>query len=178
MIKLNLKLFILSSAFILLLSLPPASINAQGHSELKVVPEVRNEWVKQLRKSLKEIKPNNVSTKVNLETYGEGKIIHQKYRINKAGLIQFNSKEWVYVTLHSQHDDDAIGDLAIAIDQNGKYYYHLGHVCGETVRYQAATTNILNSSKDFFLYFKDDVDDLYWHRLKGGSIPVSRKRHE
>jgi hypothetical protein len=168
----------LSSAIILLLSSFPTSLHAQGHSELKVDPDARNEWVKQVRNSLKGITPDDVPKKVKLKAYERDGMIRQKYRINKAGLIQFNSKEWVYVTLHSQHDDDRIGDLAIAIDQDGKYYYHLGHVCGGIVHYQATATNLFSSSEDFFLYFKDDIDGLPWHRLKRSPIPVSPLEHD
>ncbi len=169
---------LISSAFLLLFLVCSSSLYAQGHTALKIDSHARNVWVKQMRKSLKEIKPGDVPTKAKLETYERDGMIHQKYRIIKAGLIQFNPKEWVYVTLHSQHDDNRIGDLAIAIDQDGKYYYHLGHVCGGIVHYQATTTNRLSGSNDFFLYFKDDIDGLPWYPLKRNPVPASPLVHD
>jgi hypothetical protein len=154
------------------------SIHAQGHSEVKIDPDARKKWVKQVRKSLKQMNPDTVSIKSKMNTYERNGLIHQKFRIRNSGLITFESNDWVYVTLHSEHNDERIGDLAIARDQDGKYYYHLGHVCGGIINFVATSKTPYTSSEDFFQYFKDDIESLVWQPLKKNFIPLSPEEHK
>lgn len=55
------------------------------------------------------------------------------------GAMRVGHDGWVYLKCHPSHDDDprredrglpCIGDVCLAIDHKGRFYAHVGHVCG------------------------------------------------
>jgi len=72
--------------------------------------------------------------------------------------IKIGTNNWVYFMLHSAHKNAAIGDVVLAIDQDGDIYRCVTHVCG-------GSTDLMNddldkpvSSKDFFTRFYANYD--------------------
>lgn len=170
MIKINTSLGVL--VFLVSLLLLPPTLLAQSHAAGEVKPGARKKWVRQLRKSYQEMNPDSMSEQVKIRTREVEGGIKQDYSIEGSGLIRFESGDWVYITLHSSHDNAKIGDVAIARDQDGNQYYHLGHVCGGAVDYEAVTERRCTTSEEFFQHFKDSTDDLSWHPLDSNHVPV------
>ena len=139
---------------------------AQNHKEENVDFELRSAWINNNVKLLKDFDKQAIEKKVVLKKFEENGEIHQSYRINKKGFIEFEGQDWVYIILHSSHNKDKIGDVAIARDQNGDIYIHLGHNCGMIAHYQVKSTVLFTKSKDFFEHFKSDIDTLSWKRYK------------
>ena len=139
-------------------------LNAQNHGQDNIDYQLRTKWINSTIESLKEFDKSMVEKKVVLKTRDKNGLIHQSYRINKSGLIEFGEKEWVYIVLHSSHHKDMIGDVAIAINQKGETYIHLGHNCGMIAHYEAESSILYSKSDDFFEHFKSDVDKLPWEK--------------
>ena len=177
MIKINTLLvsflFVLSLSLLLL----PTSLSAQRHSRIEVKPAARKKWVRQTRRVLKQISPHTASERVPVWTQNIDGLIKQSYSVESAGLILFEADDWVYVALHSSHDNPKIGDVAIAIDQDGNQYYHLGHVCGGAIDYETTSEKLYTTSEEFFQHFEDSIDERSWYPLKKNFVPVQESSH-
>lgn len=168
------KLSAIITFFILLFLTGNTSLIAQNHSENK---KLRLDWIKKKQKALNNINIDTVARKSKLVIRNKSNFTIQKYRIIDSGLIRFESGEWIYITSHSEHENKKIGDIIIARDQKGNYYYNSAHVCGGIINFEAKSNEPIKSSKDFFRLFKDDVDDVSWEKLKTSNISISKHKH-
>lgn len=144
--------------------------------------DVRMEWITQTKSTLLAIDPSEYTDTTRYFTWdNEGQIAH-RYFFRKSGILKFSSGDWIYVVLHSGHDDpsgsnaEAIGDLSLAIDQDGNFYYNQGHICGE-IGFEALSDKKINTSKGFFKHFKDDQDGSSWFPLLEDEAPSSGHHH-
>jgi hypothetical protein len=138
---------------------------AQSHSTGEFDPEKREQWIAETIKVLKDFKPRDTDERSGLKVRDNDGQLHQSFRIVKKGMLEFDSGEWAYIILHSSHDNDSIGDFALAVDQKGRIYKHEGHVCGGICHYEALAPEKYTRSRDFFKYFRDDTDGLPWKKL-------------
>ncbi len=157
--------------FLLFLALFSQVSTAQGFSRFKVLPSVRKDYVRQTRKAIRRINPDTVSTVLTLDAQVKDSLIYQFTEVLGPSLIQFETGDWIYVISHSRHKDHRIGDVTIARDQDGRFYYHCGHVCGGEVRFEATSEELCITSEVFFRNFKDEADELSWQPLKGNLVP-------
>jgi len=139
---------------------------SQTHDTGEFDYEKRSGWLDQTKKSLKGFKPEMAEKKQSFKFREKDGMILQSCRIVGKGLIEFESGDWVYIVLHSSHEKDSIGDVAIAVDQKGRFFKHEGHVCGGICHYEALTSKKYETSKDFFKHFKDDTEGKSWEKLK------------
>ncbi len=137
---------------------------------------VLSTWIDETRYELRSIDPSSEVTEAKFNSFERDGHIHQIYSIRESGIVRFESGEWVYIVVHSQHDNKAIGDIAIAVDHKGRMYYNLGHVCRGSVSYKASSEFKYSTSKDFFKNFKDTNYRKNWQRLKGNKIDKSSIR--
>jgi hypothetical protein len=90
-------------------------------------------WVEKGIEYLKKFKPNQ-KTKLAKRIVLKEMI---GYHIYHRNIIKFNNNKWIFFIMHSIHDDEMIanrkmhiGDIILAIDQDGNIYRNDGHVCG------------------------------------------------
>jgi len=160
------KPYLLVCLSALLLLLQSRSVFSQVHGTGDYDPAKRSEWIKETVKKLKAFDPATAEKKQELKFREQDGEIHQSCRILNEGLVEFESGDWVYIILHSGHEQDSIGDIALAIDRKGKLFKHEGHVCGNICHYETVAPEKYTTSKDFFRYFKDDTEGLSWEKLK------------
>ena len=153
--------------FITLISLLAFNINAiaQSSHKSKVDTYKRDKWIKETSLILEDFNPDKAEKIVKLKTRDFESQIHQSYRIVREGYIKMDKKEWVYIILHSSHDKDGIGDVAMAINQDGITYIHHGHICGGIVHYETVASELYTKSANFFKYFVDDTEGLGWREV-------------
>ena len=94
---------------------------------------------------LKEFKPRK-DEKYLIEQIGNKYLLH-------GGYIPFTNGGWIYCISHSFHDEEVdniiIGDLNMAIDNNGKIYTNRGHLC-EGCAFWTVSPKGLSSIDDIF----------------------------
>ena len=151
--------------FTFLLCLSSSSLLAQHHQNAKVDPDERNNYIQLVVKSVSGLDPDTVENKVHLRSRDKDGLLYQKYRVIRSGLICFDSGDWVYIKLHSSHDNESIGDIAIALDNDGDLFINSGHVCGGLTSFECLGDTIYTSAKEFFKYFTDDIDEMSWQPL-------------
>ena len=139
---------------------------SQSHITGEYDPAKRERWIDETAHILKNFTQNDTTRISALKTREKDGKILQSYRILGQGLINFDNGDWVYILLHSSHDNDSIGDISLAVDQKGRIFKHEGHVCGGICHYEALAPEEFTSSKDFFKYFRDDTDGLPWERYR------------
>ena len=141
-------------------------LKSQDITPYPVNQEKQNAWIGQTCQWLKALQPDTTLKIVKLKvTERDGKKL-QDYRVIKEGLIRFEGDEWAYITMHSGHDQDSIGDISLGIDQKGNLYRQDGHVCGDIVHYTAESDEIYKTSGEFFRYFINDDDSTGWAPFK------------
>lgn len=82
-------------------------------------------------------------------------------------LLAFDDSQWLHVLTHSNHIDGEIGDILVAVDQDGVYYNLDAHICG-SIRFVApGQTSFATSTEDFFARFVPWPDRTKtWHRIR------------
>lgn len=165
--ELLIKSWLLVYISAMLLLLQSRDVFSQAHDTGDYDPAKRTEWIKETVKKLKTFDPASLAgQKQELNFREQDGEMHQSCRILNEGLVEFESGDWVYIILHSGHEQDSIGDIALAIDRKGKLFKHEGHVCGNICHYETIAPEKYTTSKDFFRYFKDDTEGLSWEKLK------------
>lgn len=73
--------------------------------------------------------------------------------------ITFPNGDSLFFLVHSGHEQESIGDLTLAIDQQGRLYLNEGHVCGGLIHFYSNEKGSLETVNNFILYMKSDTDD-------------------
>ena len=131
-----------------------------------VKPEKRQEWINQMKKEIVKLNPDTVHHILEASIVDLGAEYYTfSYRLKTTGLIQISPNEWIYLTSSSSHNNPEVGDITIAIDQDRQFYINEGHVCGGIVHFRTETKIDLKTSKQFFEYFRSDIDSIPWSAI-------------
>lgn len=137
----------------------------------------RTDWVINAKNSLINLDITTIEKPLKVRSRMDDGLMYQRFYITKPSLIKFETGDWVYIMFHSAHDNKEIGDLSIARDQDGNFYYNQGHVCGE-IGFEARTPKFCDSSLCFFTNFKEETEEIPWVKLEGNYIPDSDHSHD
>lgn len=141
-------------------------VMAQVHNVGEFDPQKRSMWIEQEVNDLKLYKPEEDAKSIKLKTINKKGEVWRSVRVVKKGLVELDKGDWIFIVTNSGHDNPSVGDISLAIDQNGKIYRHSGHVCGNIIHFEAVLTKPHINSKLFFRNFKDDTEGLSWEKLK------------
>lgn len=132
----------------------------------KVDSAMQQQWMKQTVKQLKRIEPAQCVRHIEPQVIDLEDAFMVSYRLtNQEGCITFPNGDWIYMVAHSSHDDKAIGDLTLAIDNRGRLFSNEGHVCGGIIHFYTDSDEELTGADDFFSRFLSDCDDCRWYQL-------------
>jgi hypothetical protein len=149
---------------VLLLSFPVASRTVMlKYGNEHVIASKQNRWVKKTSRQLKKIKPEDCTQPIEPRIVNFDGHFLISYRVDSnSGCIQLPNGDWIYMITHSIHDDPAIGDITLAIDNRQRLFFNTGHVCGGIINFYIDTEKEINSAQDFFNSFLSDCDDCKW----------------
>jgi len=86
--------------------------------------------------------------------------------IDGDGLVFFSTNEWLYMVVHSWHSPGWVGDICLAIDNNGCLYQNDGHPC-RAIRFESESSTAPQSVREFVTCFHADMSkDELWRELK------------
>jgi hypothetical protein len=133
----------------------------------KVIHRDQQKWIDKTIKILKKFKPTNKTKYVKMEkSISRGGDTTFYYDIKNRGVIKVGDNGWLAIVCHSFHQDETtnidIGDIILAIDENGNLYRNDGHPC--------LSIRLYTSSKGF-----QNLDDFLattvlknkkWYKLK------------
>lgn len=124
----------------------------------------RQAWKRQTISYLKTISPAHSPQTAKIRSRPEANIF--EYEIEDEGLIKISATEWIYLKAHSADKDrpgqPKIGDMVLAIDQDGNLYQNDGHVCGG-VQLRSRTGREFEGLEDFL---ETRVFQETWRALK------------
>jgi hypothetical protein len=146
-----------------------AKSSSQNHSNsdnIKINALKKQQWTGEKVSRLMEYKISTNDQPIQVDEINIEDYFQLSYRINGQGLIKFQDGSWVYLISNSNHNNSKVGDLTIAIDDQGNKYTNDGHICGGLV-HSASKDKIPVEHADHFLkYFKSDADDQQWKEIK------------
>jgi len=133
---------------------PHQSININEKQREAYISKTSQQWIKSQEDTLFELLTAKV---VDLSDYKQ-----TSYRVKERGTIRFLNGEEVKIIIHSSHEDGEIGDVSMAITNEGKVYVNYGHICGGLIHFYKKDGEIPSSSNDFFNHYLSDTDDMKW----------------
>jgi hypothetical protein len=91
----------------------------------------RQKWKEAAISYLATVSPTNTTRLAEIQIRGAAKVL--RYAIEDEGLIRFGTHGWVYLKMNSSCDaarhKAALGDIVLAMDQDGNVYENDSHVC-------------------------------------------------
>ena len=93
-------------------------------------PAKQHAWIDETSTWLKAFTPSDSSPGVREKERRRETGTMYRYQAKNEGMIRFRDGSWIYLKLHSGHDDKEIGDQVLAIDDKGKLHWNAAHVCG------------------------------------------------
>lgn len=133
------------------------------HHEQKFDAQKRTEWLTQNIKKLENSSVQDTNRMVTMNEYEmENGLISFRVRIIKEAWIDFANGDRIHFICNSSHEDEAVGDVCIAFNQDGKIFVNEGHVCGGMINFVFEGTNSPASAALFFSNFTSDTDNKPW----------------
>ncbi len=139
-----------------------SNLSFAQHNETTVNKTIQKKWILETIKDLKK------KDSLQFLELTEPKIISNpdnnriSYRIIKKGRIQCSGGDWIYITMHSMHENKEIGDVCIGISNNGETFVNYSHVCGGIVHFIDKSVTIPEDANDFFNRFISDANEQKW----------------
>jgi hypothetical protein len=137
------------------------------HGKKAVVDqEKRTEWIS---KAVDILKHKN---DIDFPQLSMNELIHEdfyqaSYRLIEKGIINFNDGSYVKLMSTSAHAISEIGDITLAVDEQGSVYINQGHICGRIIHFNTHQKGLALSAETFLKNFTSDTDDEPWQLYRG-----------
>lgn len=123
----------------------------------------RSEWIINTVTYLENSGDPDMLQKVVVNEYEqEDGLIAFRVRVIREAWVDFENGDRIHFVCNSSHEDEAVGDVCVAIDQKGKVFVNEGHVCGGLINFEYRGKNAPTSADLFFQNFKSDTDKKIW----------------
>jgi len=126
---------------------------AAQHVSTNINKAVRLQWIQGAAAFLKTVKPEPPVKQVEIHDLKHFERDQLACTLSAQCYIRINETNWIFFILHSAHSNPEVGDLILAIDQNGELYHSDAHVCGGTSSLRTHDLVMPISSTDFFARF-------------------------
>ena len=156
------KLFIVFA--ICLATLLPAFAFGQ-HDNHATSETARQQCIDEGMAFLKGKSPANFSNEIQFYEVVLGNTQALGCRIYDSGFLRLNENEWICIVTHSAHQDPKIGDVILAMDQNGEFHISANHVCGGVAYFHGKSLVAPTNNAQFFAEFEGYAKDGKWHSL-------------
>jgi hypothetical protein len=154
---------ILSMLFMLAVCL--STVHAQ-HISTNISAVVQHAWVTNATAQLRTKKPGDGGTQTPIFDLKHFELNQLGCKISHNTYLLIGEDNWIYFTLHSAHDNPLVGDIVLAVDQDGNIYQSNAHVCFGTSGFRSEGLEVPVSSKDFFArFYSNDPDKHRWEKL-------------
>lgn len=141
------------------------------HESTNVNVAVRQEWLQGALDRMTAFRPGPETTRIDIFDLKHFERNQLACTVLPSCYVKIGDTNWVYFVLHSAHRDPEIGDLALAIDQDGSVFECKAHVCGSTSGFITDSLEMPLTSKDFFkLFYSDDPSKSHWIPLQRDQI--------
>lgn len=142
------------------LALPPTAKAEEDPAAID--PDKRRQAIAALADELRAFQPTGevrrADATINPASDNRGAVC----RVIGSGLVEMGTNGWVYLVLRSSHQDPAVGDVILAIDDRGRLLESSGHVCGKVAHFVSAEKRAAEDPDDFFERFRPDPDRAPW----------------
>jgi hypothetical protein len=142
-------------------------VYAQNHVQNeKIRKEVQDNWIMENKRMMME-KGNKMEwLTIEPQVTAYDTVYRISYRLQGKGMVQFGNGKRIFMVSNSAHDNAAVGDITLAMDEHGKLYKNHGHICGGLVSFIINGKSIRMNPVNFFRYAVSDTDDLPWIKLE------------
>lgn len=132
------------------------------HGKKGVIDEIKRiTWIKDAVDSL---------MKKNIDDFPKlvmNELIHEdfykaSYRLIEKGVINFEDGGYIKLMSTSAHSIAEIGDITLALNEDGEVYVNQGHICGGIIHFETRDRGKTQAALDFLNSFQSDTDDEPW----------------
>lgn len=126
----------------------------------------KSQWLDVAAKRIATIQSINEFSKVfSVQITSFDGFYKVEYQVKGEGFIVFENGDWIYFIPHSSHENEEIGDVTLAKDSQGNFYFNEGHICGGVISFYASDRNLKLDSYTFFNSFYSESDNKVWSRM-------------
>ena len=152
---------------LLVMMFPLFTITVAQHSgESKISVKKRDAWIRETTIELRQFSPDSLTPRIMLDFASYENWQKLSCRVTKNGIIKLNNGDWIYIRTNSSHENEEIGDISMAIDNNKDVFKNEGHVCGGIINFETNLFSELKTTSDFFKYFVSDTDSATWEKIR------------
>jgi len=133
------------------------------HGSKTIVNEKkRNKWINKAVKKLRKTKNSNDFQELVINELIHEEYYKASYRLISKGIIKFEDGSYLKLMSTSNHTNKEIGDITLAVNEEGDVYINQGHICGSIIHFETHERNLPKTALGFLLNFKSDTDDEPW----------------
>lgn len=130
----------------------PRPIHAQ-HISTNINENIRKQWIREASAFLKTVKPEPPAMEIAVFDLTHFEKNQLKCSIRMHTYLRINDRDWIYFIVQSAHSNPDVGDVILAIDQDGVIYSCEAHVCSGSTSVRSDDLIQPVSSEDFFARF-------------------------
>jgi hypothetical protein len=123
----------------------------------------RNDWIRSAADMLRDTKNSDIDHVLVMNELVHEDYYQASYRLIDKGLIKFEDGSYLKLMSTSTHTHKDIGDITLAVNQQGDVYINQGHICGRIIHFNTNQKELALTSATFLKNFTSDTDDEPWH---------------
>jgi hypothetical protein len=133
------------------------------HGKSSVVDvKKRGQWISETINLM-----NTAHSEANVELLVMQELIHEdfyqmSFRLIDSGKIIFQDGSFLYLVSTSAHTTKDIGDVTLAVNQDGDVYINQGHICAGIIHFKSHKKGTAHTAEAFLKNFKSDTDEEPW----------------
>jgi len=158
--KLNI-LKIIMPLLLMTLTFMPEAIS-QVLDDSVAVEDAKLQWIEKTAASMANMRPEMCTNVIEPDILKLDNYYRLSYRLTEPGCIRFDNGDWIFLVSNSEHFDEEVGDVTLAIDNSKRIFINDGHVCGGIISFMVEHEIDLNSAEAFFQHTVSDTDDIKW----------------
>lgn len=122
----------------------------------------RDQWISETLNLM-----NTADSGANAEVLSMQELIHEdfyqmSFRLINNGKIIFQDGSFLHLVSTSAHASKDIGDVTLAVNEDGDVYINQGHICAGIIHFKSHKKDAAPTAGDFLKNFKSDTDDESW----------------
>jgi hypothetical protein len=122
----------------------------------------RNKWVQVTATKLRDTKNSDNYQELVINEVSHEDYYKASYRLIGTGMIKFEDGSYLKLMSSSTHTNKKIGDITLAVNEQGDVYINQGHICGSIIHFETIQRNLPKTALEFLTNFTSDTDSEPW----------------
>jgi len=150
-------------------------ISSGQHSYAVISEELRQKWIEDAVAFLQQVNHQEFVNEIEFYESNRGENAALACRVYETGILRLGDQGWICFVTHSLHQNQQVGDIVLAVDQDRNIYEIDSHVCGGTAFFMGQDMTTPTNSAQFFAWFNSDKHNSKWQLREPQVSDISRQ---